>query len=249
MRESVEWLTIALVLGPTPAGTASERCRSLLGEVAGWPVLEAIVTSSLATLQAMQGDTIASEPLLGEIYRAWDEHDDPVWVLTFNFALTRIGAELSPEEFELLRRVNQELERMHKSHFSSQAVMLARLTYAQGHYEEAEALTAASERTAQANDVYSQIAWRSTRAKVLARKGELDEAVRLARDAVAIAETSDALIAHADAWLDLAEVLWLAGQEGVADCVDEAISLYEQKENVAAAGRARAWLRALSSPD
>ena len=138
---------------------------------------------------------------------------------------------------------------MHKSHFSSQAVMLARLTYAQGRYEETEALTAASERTAQANDVYSQIAWRSTRAKVLARKGELDEAVRLARDAVAIAETSDALIAHADAWLDLAEVLWLARREGVADCVDEAISLYEQKENVAAAGRARAWLRALPRAD
>ena len=57
---------------------------------------------------------------------------------------------------------------------------------------------------------------------------------------------SDALIAHADAWMDLAEVLWLAQREGVADCVEEAISLYEQKENVAAAGRARAWLGALS---
>ena len=80
VREGVEWLTIALVLGPTPAGIASERCRSLLAEVAGWPVLEAIVESSLATLQAMQGETIASEALLGEMYRAWDEHDDPVWV-------------------------------------------------------------------------------------------------------------------------------------------------------------------------
>ena len=69
--------------------------------------------------------------------------------------------------------------------------------------------------------------------------------MRLARESVAIAETSDALIAHADALLDLAEVLWLAGQEGVADCVDEAIDLYEQKENLSAAGRARAWLRAL----
>ncbi len=168
----------------------------------------------------MQGDTIASEPLLGEMYRAWDEHDDPVWVLTFNFAISRMGRELlARRSFELLRRVNHELERMHKSHFSSQAVMLARLTYAQGKYEEAETLTAASERTAQANDVYSQIAWRSTRAKVLARIGELEQAVQLARDAVAIAETSDALVAHADAWLDLAEVLWLAGHEGVADCV------------------------------
>jgi tetratricopeptide (TPR) repeat protein len=249
VRESVEWLTIALVLGPTPAGSASERCRSLLVEVAGWPVLEAIVASSLATLQTMQGDTNTSETLLGDTYHAWDEQDDPVWILTFNFALMRVGFELSPEEFELLRRVIEEMERLHKSHFSSQAVMLARLTYAQGRYEEAEALIAASERTAQANDVYSQIAWRSTRAKVLARKGELDDAVRLARDSVAIAETSDALIAHADAWLDLAEVLWLAGQEGIPDCVEEAIDLYEQKENFSAARRARAWLGALSDPD
>ena len=173
VRESVEWLTIALVLGPTPAGSASERCRSLLAEVAGWPVLEAIVASSLATLQTMQGDTNTSETLLGDVYHAWDEHDDPVWVLTFNFALMRVGFELSPEDFELLRRAIEEMERLHKSHFSSQAVMLARLTYAHGRYEEAEALIAASERTAQANDVYSQIAWRSTRAKVLARRESL----------------------------------------------------------------------------
>jgi tetratricopeptide (TPR) repeat protein len=248
VRESVEWLTIALLLGPTPAGIASERCRSLLSEVSGWPVLKAIVASALATLHAMQGDAIASEALLRDVYRGMDDYDDPVWILPFNFALARMESDVPQAEFQL-RRVYEELERVHKSHFSSQAVVLARLTYAQGRYEEAEALTTASERAAHANDVYSQIAWRSTRAKVLARKGELDEAVRLARDAVAVAETSDALIAHADACMDLAEVLWLAGRDGVANCVDEAVRLYEQKENVAAAGRARAWLRARSDRD
>ena len=105
----------------------------------------------------MQGDAIASEALLGDVYRLMDELRRSGVGSDVQLRAHEDGVRCAAEEFELLRRVNEELERMHKSHFSSQAVMLARLTYAQGRYEEAEALTTASERTAHANDVYSQI--------------------------------------------------------------------------------------------
>ena len=55
--------------------------------------------------------------------------------------------------------------------------------------------------------------WRQARGKLLARRGELEEGERLAREAVALAEETDMLNVHGDALLDLAEVLALAGRD------------------------------------
>ena len=54
--------------------------------------------------------------------------------------------------------------------------------------------------------------WRQARAKVLARRGDHAEAERLAREAVAIAESTDFLNEQADTYADLAEVLSVAGR-------------------------------------
>jgi hypothetical protein len=68
------------------------------------------------------------------------------------------------------------------------------------------------------------------------RKGDLSEAERLARSAVAIASAVEYLDAHARAVADLGEVLRLAGRPGeAAAALEEAIGLYEAKGNVAAA--------------
>jgi thioredoxin-like negative regulator of GroEL len=88
--------------------------------------------------------------------------------------------------------------------------------------------------------VLSHIVWRSTRAKVLAHRRELKAAEELAVEAVTFAEGSDFLNAHADALMDLAEVLQLAGRpEDAGDVLARAQSLYERKENVVMAQRAR----------
>ena len=81
------------------------------------------------------------------------------------------------------------------------------------------------------------------RAKLLARAGELDEAVRLGSQAVALAERTDYLDVHAQAIADLAEVLRLADRpEESGAALEQAIRLYEQKGNVAAARRLRGLL-------
>jgi ATP/maltotriose-dependent transcriptional regulator MalT len=85
--------------------------------------------------------------------------------------------------------------------------------------------------------------WRRARARVLARRGELEAAERLAREALELVAGTDALNDHADTLLDLAEVLRLAGRgEQAARAVGEAIVLYERKENVAMATQARRLL-------
>jgi tetratricopeptide (TPR) repeat protein len=132
-----------------------------------------------------------------------------------------------------------------KSHFSTITAMLARAIAAQGRLDEAQKLTEESESVARANDVYSQIVWRATRAKVLAQKGQLIAAEAMARDAVAFAAASDFLEPHADALMDLAEVLRLAGEpDQAATVLSQALELYERKGAAVSAARARSLLQA-----
>jgi class 3 adenylate cyclase len=91
-----------------------------------------------------------------------------------------------------------------------------------------------------------QILWRQARAKVLARRGELEEGERLAREAVALAEETDMLNVHANALIDLAEVSALAGRDARAE-LDEALALYEQKGNLVMAERTRSRLAELAA--
>jgi tetratricopeptide (TPR) repeat protein len=84
---------------------------------------------------------------------------------------------------------------------------------------------------------------RGALAKVLARRGELGEAERLARDAVRLAEAADWLSLHADALVDLATVLRLAGRADAAvEAVRAAVGLYRRKGNQTSAAHARATL-------
>ena len=91
-----------------------------------------------------------------------------------------------------------------------------------------------------------QMLWRQVRGKVLARRGELEEGERLAREAVALAEESDMLNAHADALLDLAEVLTLASQDARPE-LDRALALYERKGNLVMVERTRSKLAELTA--
>src|SRR5262249_18149551 len=140
--------------------------------------------------------------------------------------------------YDALKRIGE------KSHFSSIAHCLANVRYLQGRYDQAEQLTRECEEACHANDVNSQIFWRSTRAKVLAHRGELEAAERLGTEAVALAERTDFLGAHGDALMDLGEVRSLAGRPGeAAAAIREAVRLYERKGNSLAAARARSLLR------
>jgi tetratricopeptide (TPR) repeat protein len=92
-------------------------------------------------------------------------------------------------------------------------------------------------------DVDAQVGWRRVRAKLLARRGDVEEAERLAREAMALAARTDYLDLRAHTSADLAEVLRLAGRpQASAAASEEAIRLYEQKGNIVAARRLRRLL-------
>ena len=103
-------------------------------------------------------------------------------------------------------------------------------------------------RSALADDLDPQVAWRRVQAKLLAQRGDFEDADRLAREAIAMAARSDYLDLHARAIEDLVEVLRLAGRSQAAlDELEPAIRLHEQKGNVVAVARTRALRAQLAS--
>ena len=85
------------------------------------------------------------------------------------------------------------------------AALLARACLALDRDAEADELCTESERLA-GHALKASIAWRTVRAQLLARSGAHDEARRVAEEAVAVAERTDALVDHGDACLALATV-------------------------------------------
>lgn len=68
-----------------------------------------------------------------------------------------------------------------------------------GRDDEAEQWLERGRATAPSEEPLPQMLWRQVRGKVLARRGELGKGERLAREAVALAEETDMLNAHAHA--------------------------------------------------
>jgi len=124
---------------------------------------------------------------------------------------------------------------------------LAQALLALGRDDEAEQWLDRGSETAPSEHRVDQMMWRQARGKVLARRGEHDEGERLAREAVALAAETDMLNANADALLDLAEVLALAGQDARAE-LEQALALYERKGNLVMAERTRSRLAERTAP-
>jgi tetratricopeptide (TPR) repeat protein len=82
---------------------------------------------------------------------------------------------------------------------------------------------------------------------VYARRGDLAEAEQLAREAVALAETTDMRNWRGNALFDLGEVLRLSGRiEDSVEPLERAVALFEAKGNVVMAELARAALADLA---
>ena len=116
---------------------------------------------------------------------------------------------------ETLLRGYETLDRMgERGLLSTVAGFLAQALYAQGDYDEAARFSRASEDAAATDDVFSQMLWRISRAKILVRQGEFERAEALAREAVRLGEATDLLNTRADMLCDLAEVLAPGGSAG-----------------------------------
>jgi predicted ATPase len=243
-REILEWLAIALFLGPLPADEAVQRCEQLLELTRGDLVSEVHILGAQAFLLAMQARVEEAHRLIARGERLMQELGEWIWIYTWHAAAIDLWHGAAEAAEERIRPAYEALKKLgEQSHFSTMAHGLGTALYLQGRYDEAEQLTHECEAAARANDVYSGVIWRSTRAKVLARKGDFEAAERLAAEAVLFAAQGDFHLASAEASMDLATVHEIAGRpRAAADAVEAAMRFYELKGNVLGLDSARARL-------
>jgi tetratricopeptide (TPR) repeat protein len=157
-----------------------------------------------------------------------------------------------PAAAERIWRASYEtLERLgERGNLSTIAAFLAEALYEQEANDEAQRLTEVSEGAASDDDATSQIAWRVTRAKLLARRGELERAEELSREAVARADQTEWPNLRGSARTSLAEVLLAAGRpDGAGRAAEEAVEIYDNKGNLTAAAGARDLVSAAVASD
>jgi len=248
-NDILTWIASSLWFGPTPAEEGIRRCEAMREEVSESPESDAAILRHLAGLHAMVGRFEHARRLLATSNAVYADLGLTLNAATSqNEAVVELLAGNPAAAEESLRVGYRALEEMGERAFlSTTAAFLARAILEQGRDEEAEDLADQSARLAASRDLLTQVLWRGVRARALARRGEIREAVALAREAVALAEATDFVNHQADALLDLSEVLEASrhGDEAVV-AASGALRLFEMKGNVVAAATTRRRLGELS---
>jgi len=241
--ESIGWLMMSANFGPLPVEEGIARCRRFHDEAVDDSFIRGNALVELGALEAMRGDFGRGRELL-------DEGLETISRLGFSLraamsAQEAFYVEMLAGDLDAAERIAREayvtLERMgERGYLSSMAALLAHALAGRSELDEAERFSRTSEQTAAADDVFSQVLWRTARAKVRARRGDLPGAEALAREAVALAERTDLLNTHGDTLADLGEVLLLGdrGDEAAA-VLARAAEILERKGNLASLDRAR----------
>jgi tetratricopeptide (TPR) repeat protein len=236
---TLQYVLMAMVYGPMPVEEALERVESIRSSTAANLRLEVTLLRAQAQLEAMREHFDFARELIART-KALAEELGYELMLVHGVAhqagmIELLAGDAAAAEREL-RPACEALERMgNRGGFATAAPMLAEALLYQDGDVEAFAVTERAERSATSGQVDEEIGWRRVRARLLARRGEVDQALRLAREATEWGARSDLLPDHAQALADLADVLRLAGRpDESAAAFREAIRLHEQKGNLAA---------------
>jgi tetratricopeptide (TPR) repeat protein len=234
----------ALYYGPRDVDSAIARCAALLLEHDGDRATEANLLVWLGGLEAMLGHFPAARELVGQAGQRYEQLGlDADTYLRLSAAVEMFAG--FPDLAEVALRTsctalqhNQQIPVL-----ATRAAELADAIYEQGRYEEAETWIRLARESAGSDDLDAAFVSHYVHAKVLARVGAVDEAERLAGEALNLVARTDALNRHGDSLLALAEILRLQDRENEADeQIRRALRLYEQKGNVVSAERAKTML-------
>ena len=235
----------ALYYGPTPVLDAVERCRQLLDGEAASRYGRANIEVFLGGLVAQVGEFDDAAALLSSARATYEELGHRSAVATASAAV-RGDVELLAGDSSAAEAtfcwLCEELERIGAfSHLASRAGDLAEALYQQGRYDEAEHWVAVGELHSAEDDLDARLLWMPVRAKLLARRGDLEEAEAQALAVAASARPTDGLNRRAAVQIDLSEVLVLADRiEEAGTALALAADLFERKGNVVGLARALA---------
>jgi class 3 adenylate cyclase/tetratricopeptide (TPR) repeat protein len=243
---------IAANYGPEPVEPAIAHCEEALELAAGNRRSEGLVMSYLAELEALHGNFDRAR----ELCRASREIllDAGAEIQAHGTASRAGPVELlagDPAAAVARLRIDYDaLSELNEIYFAcTLAALLAEALYVGGDYDEAMLFTRKAEELAPEDDAWTQAAWRSTRAKLIALgNGDGEEALELARQGVELLQTTDSPVWRANALSDYATVLEAYGQTDEAQaCFEEALALYESKAASVPVERTRMRLNQIGS--
>lgn len=226
----------AALWGPSPVPKAGGRCLDVVRMqrmTTAAPSLEATSLRCLAVLELLRGRPDKARSMLADARQVVADlglrHGLMETELFAGIIELMVGDPIAAEPH--LRTALEGLDALGVGVDAGQAAaLLARSVLAQGRVDEADRYATESERLA-GHNLKTAIAWRAVRAEILAAQGRHDEAVAMAREAVAVAADTDLVLDHAEACLALGRVLAAAGDErGAADATRDAAALYAVKE-------------------
>ena len=237
--------------GPTPVHEAVKLCARIQSDSGGDRTLDAVIAAVLAQLYAMKGNFSKARELYRHSQTTLEDLGRATQLAAVRIYSGRtelLAGDPIAAEHEL-RQSYVELKAIRERGILSTVVALLAQTVAiQGRDGEALALAEESEQLAPAEDVETQVLWRTVRAQVYAQTAMIDEAKRLADTAIQIASATDYLVLQADAFMARALV---AGAEfspnDEAVFLQQAIHLYNAKGNTVSAGQAQVRLNAIVS--
>lgn len=248
--ENLSWVPLVVWAGPAPADLGLRRCEEVLERAQGDRKVSSSALFSRGACEALLGHFDQARTSIGQARALVEEIALTVWaagpLTQFAGWVELLAGEPEAAERELRWGVATLSEIGEVSWLSTTASLLAEALYQQGRYQETERFIATSRGAAASDDVYSQVLWRSVRSKVLARRGEGDEAQSLARQAAVLSEPIEFPLLRIHALFCLAEVLALTGRLREAEpTVEEAVRLAQEKGDVVSARKGERLLAEL----
>ena len=243
--------TVAAQWGFTPL----DRVEAMLEDDLAWARetgslgVEAKTTLRRAVVRVARGDPVEGEELFARGMSHCSDLGMSLWAAGF-VGCWIWGLTDDPLFAELQLRASYDAlaEAGRLNVLSTVATIFAECMVRQERYAEADDLLDVAAEAGAEDDFVTQVRLRAGRAKLFARRGDLNGAEAVAREAVALAEQTEYIDLRGDALLALGEVLQLGGSrsEG-AEAMRAALTLWEAKGNVAHAARTRTLLAELST--
>jgi len=238
-------LSINQLYGATAVPEAIVLCEQLIAEGIRFRQVEARIVCTLAQLKAMNGELQTARALHRRGRAMLQDLGQGVPAASTALSLARIewlGGNLAEAEREV-RGDYAYLEKLGETYVrSTMAALLSRLVRDQGRDAEALALSEAAERISAADDLESQALWRSVRAPIVARAGDVANAEALATTAIRCVRLTESPALQAEVLEEAASMWHIVGNtEKAREAIVEAISLYVAKGDVVSARRAIDW--------
>jgi len=240
----------AVVFGGATVDEGLQVARGVLADASDSRELQGWAIRMIGTLLSLQGRFDEGRELLEQARGIFRELGNAEAQVALAFSTgpleLRAGDPVAGErEFRYALDLAQQMG--DRGRMTNLASGLAEALLAQGRVDDAAEFADLARDTAPPEDASGQGWWRMVTAEVLARRGDVDEAVRLAEESTAILEGTDELLTLPDLFLRKAEVLRLAGRTDEANAVlERAIEISEQKGALVEARRARELLATIA---